>query len=101
MSTTDRTAGAAARAAIDLTEAVLLQGRVGEEFEGAVVDVDNNHRDGHRKGGAVAIVDPPVRARCEGDLPLGERIRVRLVQADPGKRRVLFEATPVATTPGK
>jgi exoribonuclease R len=93
MSTTDRTAGAAARAAIDLTEAVLLQGRVGEEFEGAVVDVDNNHRDGHRKGGAVAIVDPPVRARCEGsDLPLGERIRVRLIQADPEHRKVLFQA---------
>jgi hypothetical protein len=39
----------------------------------------------------VALDDPPVRARCEGDLPLGERIRVRLVVADPTTRAVLFE----------
>jgi hypothetical protein len=32
-----------------------------------------------------------VRARCEGDLPLGERIRVRLAVADPSTRTVLFE----------
>ncbi len=89
MSTTDRTAGAATRGAIDLTEAVLLADRVGEEFDAAVVDVDGNHH----KGGAVAIVDPPVRARCEGaDLQLGKRIRVRLTEADPHKRKVLFQA---------
>ena len=89
MSTTDRTAGAAARGAVDLTEAMLLKDRVGEEFDAAVVDVGNNHH----KGGAVAITDPPVRARCEGDdLPLGERIRVRLIEADPDKRKVLFRA---------
>jgi exoribonuclease R len=89
MSTTDRTSGAAARAAVDLTEAVILAGRVGEEFDAAVVDVDSNHH----KGGAVALVEPPVRARCEGSgLPLGEHIRVRLTEADPVKRRVRFEA---------
>jgi len=44
MSTTDRTSSAAAAAAIDLTEAVILAGRVGEEFDAAVVDVDSNHR---------------------------------------------------------
>jgi exoribonuclease R len=89
MSATDRTAGAAARGAVDLTEAMLLKDRIGEEFDAAVVDVGNNHH----KGGAVAIADPPVRARCEGDhLPLGERIRVRLVEADPGRRKVLFTA---------
>jgi exoribonuclease R len=90
MSTTDRTAGAATRGAVDLTEAMLLKDRIGEEFDAAVVDVDNNH---HHKGGAVAIAEPPVRARCEGtDLPLGERIRVRLVEADPDRRKVLFKA---------
>ena len=35
--------------------------------------------------GAIAIDEPPVRARCEGDLTMGERIRVRLVQADPAQ----------------
>jgi exoribonuclease R len=89
MSTTDRLAGAAARGAVDLTEAMILADCIGEEFEAAVVDVDGNAH----KGGAVALTDPPVRARCEGDaLPLGERIRVRLTVADPEKRKVLFEA---------
>lgn len=80
MSAGDQRAAAAERAVVDLTEAVLLAGRVGETFEVAVVDE-----------GTVAVDDPPVRARCEGtDLPVGHRIRVRLVEADPTTRRVLF-----------
>jgi exoribonuclease R len=87
MSRTDRVANAAERGAVDLVEAVLLQGRVGERFEAAVLDVDPAR---HR--GAIAIDDPPVRARCEGDsLPLGERIAVRLTEADPAKRKVVFQ----------
>jgi len=39
----------------------------------------------------VAIDDPAVQARCLGELPLGERIQVRLAVADPGTREVLFE----------
>jgi VacB/RNase II family 3'-5' exoribonuclease len=86
MSTTDRLAHAAERGAVDLVEAVLLAGRVGEDFDVAVLDVDN-----HRASGVVALDDPPVRARCDGDaLPLGDRIRARLAEADPEKRRVLF-----------
>jgi exoribonuclease R len=88
MSRTDRVAGSAERGAVDLTEAVLLTGRVGEEFDAAVLDVDPK---GNR--GTIALDEPPVRARCEGEaLPLGERIRVQLVEADPAKRRVLFRA---------
>ncbi|HEY3506993.1 MAG TPA: RNB domain-containing ribonuclease [Actinocatenispora sp.] len=80
MSAGDQRASAAERAVVDLTEAVLLAGRVGETFDAAVVDV-----------GTVALDDPPVRARCEGeDLPVGDRVRVRLVEADPATRRVLF-----------
>jgi len=97
MQSTDRVSGAAARGAVDLTEAVLLSGRVGEEFGAAVVDVDGDRH----KGGAIALDDPPVRARCEGDaLPLGERIRVRLVEADPTKRKVLFVAVEPAEQQG-
>nr|BFE75500.1 hypothetical protein GCM10020092_088010 [Actinoplanes digitatis] len=43
------------------------------------------------RGGTVAIDDPAVQARCLGELPLGERIRVRLTEADPITRSVLFE----------
>ncbi|WP_433209226.1 RNB domain-containing ribonuclease [Dactylosporangium sp. CS-047395] len=86
MTRTDRVAGSAERGAVDLVEATLLQGRVGETFEAAVLDVD---RAKHRAD--IAIDEPPVRARCEGDaLPLGERISVRLTEADPAKRKVTF-----------
>jgi exoribonuclease R len=88
MQSTDHTANAAERAAIDLTEAVLLANRVGQDFEAAVIDVDNPPRP---KGGHVAVDDPAVRARCDGsDLPLGERVRVTLAVADPTTRQVRF-----------
>ncbi|WP_233600967.1 MULTISPECIES: RNB domain-containing ribonuclease [Micromonospora] len=46
---------------------------------------------GRPPGGTVALDEPPVRARCHGELPLGERVAVRLVAADPTERKVLFE----------
>jgi exoribonuclease R len=82
MTASGRVAGAAERGAVDLVEAVLLAGRVGEVFEAAVLDVDP---------GVVALEDPPVRARCEGDgLVPGTQVRVRLVEADPSRRKVVF-----------
>jgi exoribonuclease R len=90
MADTDRLAGAANRAAIDLAEAVLLQHRVGELFEAAVVDRDGPGRN-RATGGTVALDDPAVRARCLGDLPLGTRIQARLTVADPVSRKVEFE----------
>ncbi len=87
MARTDRTANAAERAAVDLVEAMLLRERVGEEFDAAVLDADGAR-------GVVALDDPPVRARCDGPLTLGARIRVRLVEADPETRKVRFERAP-------
>ncbi|MBW6436728.1 RNB domain-containing ribonuclease [Actinoplanes hulinensis] len=90
MSSTDRVASAADRGAIDLAEAVLLEGRVGEVFEAAVLDRDEPS--GKRPaGGTIALDDPAVRAKCLGDLPLGSRIDVRLTAADPVTRTVRFE----------
>ena len=84
MSTSDRVAGAAERGAVDLAEAVVLADRVGQVFDAVVLDVGAHHA-------AVALDDPPVRARCDGGgLPLGARVRVRLAVADPAQRRVLF-----------
>ncbi|MEV0156165.1 RNB domain-containing ribonuclease [Micromonospora sp. NPDC050686] len=95
MAVTDRTAGAATRGAIELAEAVLLAHRVGETFDAAVLDVDappsGEAKPGREPGGTVALDEPPVRARCVGELPLGERVRVRLVTADPAQRKVAFE----------
>ncbi|GAB1645857.1 RNB domain-containing ribonuclease [Krasilnikovia sp. MM14-A1259] len=94
MSATDRVAGAAERGAIDLAEAVLLADRVGATFDAGVLDVDDAPRNGspgrRPPGGTIAIDAPAVRARCTGELPLGERIRVRLTTADPLTRTVLF-----------
>jgi exoribonuclease R len=85
MSASGHRAGNATRGAIDLTEAVLLADRVGEEFDAAVLDIENHHA-------VVAIDDPAVQARCAGDgFALGTRARVRLTVADPKARRVTFE----------
>jgi exoribonuclease R len=88
METSDRRASRAERGAIDLAEAVLLADRVGEEFDAVVVDVDDAGT-----AGTIALADPPVVARCEGRVPRGERIKVRLTRADPARRLVSFEAS--------
>ncbi|BFU46191.1 RNB domain-containing ribonuclease [Krasilnikovia sp. MM14-A1004] len=93
MSASDRVASAAYRGAIDLAEAVLLADRVGATFDAGVLDVDeprNGATNRRPPGGTIAIDTPAVRARCTGELPLGERIRVRLTTADPQTRTVLF-----------
>jgi exoribonuclease R len=87
MEASDRRASRAERAAIDLAEAVVLADRVGEEFDAVVVDVDDDGT-----SGIVALVDPPVVARCRGRVPRGERVKVRLTVADPARRLVSFEA---------
>ncbi|MGW2159053.1 RNB domain-containing ribonuclease [Nonomuraea sp. NPDC001699] len=85
MSVTGRRAGAVDRACVDLVEAFLLRERIGQSFEAMVIDVDER-----RGGGQVQLVDPAVIARCDGVLPLGERVTVRLTQADPATREVRF-----------
>ncbi|GGJ84477.1 hypothetical protein GCM10010123_12660 [Pilimelia anulata] len=94
MSAAGRRSGAAARGAVDLAEAVALRDRVGELFDATVLDVDEPRAGGapREPGGVVAIADPPVRARCRGPLPLGERTSVRLAVADPDRREILFTA---------
>lgn len=91
----DRRAKAVERACVDLAEAVLLRDRVGEVFEGVVLDlndrVDWDHN-GKPDAGVVMLRDPAVIGRLDGhDLPQGAELRVRLVSADPGTRRVLFD----------
>ncbi len=61
MASTTRRANEFERAAIDLAEAVLLAGRVGEQFDAATVDTTDDGRTG-----TVALDDPAVRARCDG-----------------------------------
>lgn len=84
MSSSDALAGRLERACLDVVEAAHLAGRVGETFDAVVVDVT-------RTGGKVQLLDPVVLATASGTLTLGQRVRVRLVQADPASGEVRFE----------
>jgi exoribonuclease R len=72
----------------DTVEAAVLAPFVGEVFEGVVVDLRDK-----KAGGVVQLREPPVLAPVAGDVQLGASLRVRLVEADVGERRVEF--TPV------
>lgn len=94
------------RSCVDLLEAIMLRGRVGQKFTGVVVDVDaprsagaggdgggagSGDDEGQEIRGTILIAEPAVRARvCGVDLPLGEKVTVRLARADVDERRVEF-----------
>lgn len=84
MAAADQHAHQVDRAVVDLAEAYLLQGRVGEAFSAVVMDAG-------KESAKIAVDDPPVRATCTGaGLLEGQRIAVRLSEADPGTRTVRF-----------
>lgn len=84
MATATSRASTLERAVVDLTEAVVLAPRVGEVFDAVVVDA-------RARSGTVQLAEPAVRARCDGErLPVGEAVRVRLVDADVARRAVRF-----------
>jgi exoribonuclease R len=75
-----RRAGQVERECVDIVEAALLKDQVGEVFDAYVVEVE----DGQPTVGTVQLESLAVIGRIEGEhLPLGERLRVRLTQADP------------------
>jgi exoribonuclease R len=85
-----RRAARVERECVDVVEAALLSNRVGEVFDGWVVDV----RDDQPAVGTVQLESPAVIGRVDGPegrpLPLGERLPVRLTQAEPGTAKVRF-----------
>ncbi|MER7000588.1 RNB domain-containing ribonuclease [Streptomyces sp. NPDC000410] len=84
-----RRANTVERESVDIVEAALLSGRVGDVFDAFVVDVREEEPD----IGTVQLLDPAVVARVEGggaELPLGEELRVRLIQSAPGSAKVRF-----------
>ncbi|MFF3603133.1 RNB domain-containing ribonuclease [Streptomyces sp. NPDC002463] len=89
MATGARRANTVERESVDIVEAALLKERVGEIFDAYVIDV----KERGPAVGTVHLEDPAVVARIEGGearLPLGEWLRVRLSEADPGTAKVLF-----------
>ncbi|WP_208103948.1 RNB domain-containing ribonuclease [Modestobacter roseus] len=85
MAASDRRTREVERAVIDLVEATVLAGRVGEVFDAVVLDADE-------KRSTVVLSDLAVEARCDDPLTPGQRVRVRLVTADPATRIVRFTA---------
>jgi exoribonuclease R len=86
MEESSRRAGQYEAGIVSALEAALLKNSVGETFDAVVVEVDE--REG---GGVVQLTEPAVTARCDGDdLPLGERVKVRLERADVLQRQVRF-----------
>ncbi|HEX8481086.1 MAG TPA: RNB domain-containing ribonuclease [Allosphingosinicella sp.] len=76
------------RAAIDLAEAVLLGGREGEVFDAVATEVDE-------RSVRIQLCGQPVVARMSAaGVSAGDRLRVRLVEADPDRRSVRFEPAP-------
>ena len=75
------------RAVLDLAEAAALAGRVGEQFEGAIVEVAPDARKG-----VVMLREPAVETGVTGDsaLALGADVKVTLVEADPVRRVTRF-----------
>ena len=88
MQKADRLAHQYENAVIDLVEAGVLRTRVGEKFEGVIVDRDEKDD----KRGTVSIQDPAIEARVSGQqqLPLGTEVTVTLAEADLGSRSVAF-----------
>jgi exoribonuclease R len=84
MAAADQHAHQVDHAVVNLAETVLLQDRVGEVFQGVIVEVEDDH-------GEIQLRDPAVRARLDGaNLPLGEQVSARLVTADVATRALVF-----------
>ena len=81
-----RVAASVENECINLAEAVALQDAVGQEFDAGLLRAgDGDHH------AEVIVYEPPVIAQCRGDVPAGQHVRVRLVEADVATRKVRFE----------
>ena len=85
MARADALGGRIERAAVDLAEAVMLSGSVGQGFEAVVTELDE-------RGARIQLCDRPVVARVAASgVAAGDRLKVRLVSADPGSGTIAFE----------
>lgn len=89
MKASSRAASQFERATTDLLEAVVLSDRIGDTFDAIVTNIE----DGDARVGTVMIDSPAVETRvhAQRDLPLRQRVEVKLTDADPARRRTAFE----------
>ncbi|WP_067719187.1 RNB domain-containing ribonuclease [Nocardia yamanashiensis] len=81
----DAVANKVERACIDLTEATVLAPRLHTGFDAIVVREANGSRPAE-----IFIADPPVLAKCTGNPPEGQHVKVVLAVSDPATRTVTF-----------
>ena len=88
MDENDRKAHAYERAIVDMVEAGLVADKVGQEFDGVITDLDGKDP----AKGIVVISSVAVEGRVSADrpLPLGQPVRVKLLEADVVKRTIAF-----------
>ncbi len=85
MAHADQLSGQIDRAVIDLAEAVMLTGQIGQNFDAVVTDID-------QRGARIQLTDRPVVARVDThNVEPGDPLRVKLVGADPDTRTIAFE----------
>ena len=85
MARADNQAGQIDRVVIDMAEAAMLQGQIGEAFEAVVTDIDE-------RGARMQLCELPVVARVTAHkVEVGERLVVRLTAADPAQGTAQFE----------
>jgi exoribonuclease R len=87
MTASDRLADAVERACGDALTAAALRHRVGESFDGTIIDLSGG-------GGLVQVRDPLVLAPVVGECVPGAEVTVRLVEADVARRSVRFQVGP-------
>jgi len=91
MASAGRRANGYERECVNLLEALVLAPRVGERFDGVVVEVNESKDGAPQQRGTVVVAEPAVQATVLGsDLPLGEATAVTLTRADPAARTVAF-----------
>lgn len=85
MDRAEAVAGRIERAVLDLAEAVILEGHVGESFDAVVVDDDED-------GSKIQLLDVAVVAKVRAhSVDPGDHLRVKLVAVDVARRTVGFE----------
>jgi exoribonuclease R len=78
------------RTIVDAVEAAVLAPSVGQESDAVVVDLWKRGR------GEVALRDPAVIGPCDDVHELGQRVRVRLEEADVDRRTIRFARIPTS-----
>lgn len=84
MKSSGQTASAVDRACLNLTEAVVLQPWVGQNFNATVLNSDGGDK------AKILVEEPPILTTCVGGPDEASTVKVTLIEAVPAARKVRF-----------